>query len=301
MPAVSNSPRQPRPRRFRRVVFAGLLLLTLFVLMPAALYLFNNRAFTLNIPTPTPPADNAYDEFVRAGKLAQGMKHQTPANMSAPPKKTQTFANYKVAAVDFAPALTVIHNALGKPCLRPPARTIMPPTWTDNALFRNLARNISGAGRYEQLAKHPLQAADIWLDGVEMSAMLKRGGGLSDNIVANACQSLCLAHFEELLPHCSVIELRHISTRMTQINSKEVTFSDTLLEEGYTSVASMEEALIQSNAKQRETPLQMARGLIQADSDKPSTREEATQIAQFVFSSKERMLAQILDYYRAVA
>lgn len=305
-----SSPDQPR-RKTKNPLLSllawgvALVLVTLVAIYIA--YLQANRAPNLNIPTPSLPADNAFDDFKRAGKMADGMVHHTPSNMPGPPEKTQTFANYKAAALEFAPALAVVHQALSKPCQRPPVRSpssISSIDFTTNSALRNLTRNIQGAGRYEQLAGHPLRAADIWLDGVEMAEMSEHGGELVDCITAvDGCKPVCLNRFEELLPLLDAGALRHVAVRLEEIQRKHVGYSDIVLEHGYSMLAGFQQALLDPTPgkKQIFASLNSARNLIQADSDKLPSRQEAFEITKYVLTDKQRMLTQTLNYYRAIS
>ena len=275
--------------------------LALLVLGLVILYINNNRSPNILFPTPVLPTDNAYDAFLRAGKMANGMRHLTPVNMPDPIAKARTFRNYQAAAQDFTPALAVIHNVLAKPCLCPPVRTTS-GLYSNLALFRNLARNCSGSSYFEQLVAHYKQAADIALDDTEMSEMITRGGTLAISKTALDCEAICLYYFEDLLPHLSAAELQQVALRMEQIQAKHVPFPDIVLEDGNASAAVIQEALWKPGpSSHNASALEIARNTVQSDSSKMPTLQEAIAITKFVLTSKEAMLLQVLEYHRAVA
>ncbi len=307
-PSSTDQPRRKTKKPVLSLLAWGVALTLITVVAIYIAYLQANRVPNLNIPTPTLPADNAFDDFKRAGRMAEsGMVHHTPSNMPGPTEKTHTSANYKAAAIEFAPILAIIHRALSKPCLRPPVRAAASPStidFTTNGDLRNLARNIQGAGRFEQLAGHPLRAADIWLDGVEMAVMSEHGGDLTDSMAAtDACNAICLSHFEELLPLLDAGALRHVAARLEEIQRKHVGYSDIVLETGYSTLAGFQETLRNPTPGKMQVfaSLDTARAMIQADSDKLPSRQEAFEITKYVLTDKQRMLTQALEYYRAIS
>src|SRR5205085_11320984 len=129
-----------------------------------AFFTIRSRPPNLVIPTPKLPADNGYDDFVRAGKLAQAMKHKAPASMvNGPTSATGILAATKACTEDAGPMLAALRKGFGKECMEPPVRSVNDVMKQDFASIREVEREISGIAQFYGLTNRPGLAADTML------------------------------------------------------------------------------------------------------------------------------------------
>ncbi|HLK58106.1 MAG TPA: hypothetical protein VKU00_16180 [Chthonomonadaceae bacterium] len=288
--------------RFPRTLAALIGIPLLMVVGAIALYSYHNRLSGINVPTHAMPADNAYDDFVKAGHLAQAMPHKSPYSLPGPPQPIFTMANFAAAAKDAEPALTLLQQGLNKPFLYPPIRSNADSNWSELAGFRELARTVSGVATYEERAGHPDQAMETRLDGIQMGIMIPRGGGTMPCLVGIACEAIAASKIERLLPQLSPQELAHAAERLNKITSMRTPLSETVIESGYEYTAWNLEFLRDRSDKGL-THVATVRQIISpnAAQDAPLQWQERWQIYRFFFSDKIGMLHTNLDYYKARA
>src|SRR5437763_15685790 len=109
-------------------VAAFALVTVLLVVSLVIVYQHNNQIPAIIVPTPTLPAHNAYDYFVRAGKLAHAMVHKSPYSL---PNPTFSLAEYRACAEDARATVAMVREGLKRPMRQPPVRSIItrsPPT-----------------------------------------------------------------------------------------------------------------------------------------------------------------------------
>lgn len=125
------------------------------------------------IPARQIPVPNAYDDFVRAGILAKGMKHKIPISMAVP---DFTYASFQAAAKDAQPALALLRQGLGKEYLMPPAKPLsamnVSGAFPVLASFRELARVESGVSIYYEMDGLHANATETRLDALEMGVAI---------------------------------------------------------------------------------------------------------------------------------
>src|SRR5262249_3823405 len=151
-------------------------------------YRINNRPLHFDIPTPNLPPNNAYDNFIKAGKMAHKMKHKSPYSMDGKPEQNETLANFAACANEAPPILAAMRQGLDKPSQSPPIRsfdTTLPELYT----FRKLASTISAVATYEVRTGHPAQAMETRLDGMEMGVMISHGGNMMHRFTGRYCES----------------------------------------------------------------------------------------------------------------
>src|SRR5437870_1171355 len=107
-----TAPRKRRKRSRGALNCCGFTLVGLVACLIAFVIVFkvNNKPPNIAIPTPMPPNPNGWDDFVRAGKMAQGMKNKAPASMSGPPQQITTLHNYRACALEAEPILAVMRQ-----------------------------------------------------------------------------------------------------------------------------------------------------------------------------------------------
>lgn len=161
--------RTPRTRRPRRLALGcasfgcGLPLLALLALL--VVYAMNNRIPDLDLHTPALPKNNAYNDFVAAGRMAEAIRHKSPVTMMNPPSsRAQWLAACAACAKDAGPALQVMRRGFGKECVEP-TEPIRPPGGTSTrSAIRELERTIRGVCDYYALTHRPYMAAQTALD-----------------------------------------------------------------------------------------------------------------------------------------
>src|SRR5437667_11389927 len=105
------------------------------VALLACIYSFNNRPPEIIIPTHSVPVDNAYDDFVKAGRLLKAIPHKPPAELRTPPAESQMLAISRACSQDAAPGLAILRRALNKPAVAPPARAAGDQSFSSLTLF----------------------------------------------------------------------------------------------------------------------------------------------------------------------
>ena len=223
-----------RKRRFKGggclTLCVGLPLLAVFAVF--MVYQYHNRPVRIEVPTPSPPTPNAYDDFVRAGQLARAMPHKGPYSLPGPPAETYTASNFAAADRDVQPALAVVRGALDKPCQARLSRSPFTP-FPEFAAFRELAREMACAAVSEDLQGHPESAATIRLDMLEMAVMFPKGGSLIASLVGIACEAIAMRGLEPLLPKLTAAQLAVVAARLDRIASKRSGFAAVVREEGW--------------------------------------------------------------------
>jgi hypothetical protein len=265
-------------------------------------YSANNRPPNLAIPTPTPPADNAWDDFVAAGGLARGIVHKAPASMENPPADLiGLLAVTEDGAKDAAPSLARMRMGFGKTCLCPADRSFESANMGPNASLRELARTNSGVIEYYSLRGRWFDAAIASLDGYEMAVMIPRGGGLIELFVGRACESIALYRFESLLPKLSGSELAVVAARLDRIANKRVPCRDIIMEEGYSTVAGIQHMFRDPKLSGVRNRYEMIASMAGVDAEKRPDWNQVRTIAQFALANKTKMLREQLAYYRKLA
>lgn len=297
MPAPSASGFPRRPSRLMRVFVAGLLLLSLTLLTIGAVYLRNSRTPDIVISTPTMPADNGYDDFVRAGKLAGQMAHLSPSNMAGTPAQNYTYANYKACAPDAIPVQRAVQAGLKKAYLCPPVRTANALQFPQFALFRATVRAMVGKAGYEVISGQPGQAADTMLDMLEEGVTIPRGGSLIAGLVGIACEAISIHSMEELFPKLNDVELAHVAQRLDTIAAKRVPYADLIDEEGNQSTALLLEMLRKPGKNGQPFNIQELTGT----SGSAITWQERLMSLQLMFTSREALVRHQQEYYKALA
>ncbi|HLK58107.1 MAG TPA: hypothetical protein VKU00_16185 [Chthonomonadaceae bacterium] len=285
----NTAPKKPR-RRAITVILLFIATPLLLIVGGCLLYWYDNRVSQLDIPTPAMPANNAYDDFVKASKLASGMQHPSPSTLAVP---NQPLSAYAAAYDDAQPMLAAVRQGLDKPCLVPSNRTAWAFMGSKNASFRNMARINKDCADYEARIGHLGEAMDIRLDGMEMSVMSLHGANLIGMLVSSACEAMAGDKLETLLPQLSPQELDHTAARLDRIAAKRPPYSDIVLEDGYSSTASMIDGFREA-AKQN--PLKSL-----MDSDDNASWEERRKNLRLQFTSKDALCRQHLDYFKACA
>ena len=293
-PMPASKPSRKTSQR-RAVIGCCAVLPLLLVIMAVWLYAYNNRRVQMSVPTPRMPDPNAYDDFVRAGKLARAMKHKSPYSMS---NTAPTFADFAAAAKEAQPVLTTVRKGLDHEYLNPPVRSYRDNSFPIFASFRELARVHSGVAMYYEMDGKPAKATEARLDCLELSVMMPRGGLVIAALVAVACESIAVNQFEPQIPLLSEAELAHVAARLDRIAAKRVSFADTLQEEGYFQTSTDVELL---NDPKGYKSLDTIRDLLAEEDDltgkkKPLSLQQNWELARFLFADKSAIVRENIEY-----
>ena len=296
MPTSSTSGFPPRRSRVKRVFVAGLLLLAVACFAGVAIYLKNSRMPDFTVPTPNMPADNGYDDFVRAGILAGQMTHPGPYNLARTTAQPFTYANYQSCAPDAVPVQRAVQAGLKKACLCPPLRASSMARVSEITLFPATARALAGKAGYEAICGQSEKAANTLLDLLEANAMLPRGGGLLTGIIAISCDEIATRPLEALIPKLSDVELANMAKRLDVIAAKRAPYADIVAEEGNIHMALTLEFLRQPD--RRGLPLSI-REVAEYTGSARSWRARMTAM-QLMVISKEAIVRNQQNYLKAL-
>lgn len=265
------------------------------------MFSINNRPPTITVPTPRPIANNGYDDFVRAGRLAQAIKHKSPASLSSPPADTAGLLKVTAACTkDAAPALAALRQGLSKTTQAPPVRSTnaFRPQY---ASFRELARTILGVAMYYEMSGQPGKAAEVMLDGEEMAVLFPRGGGILEEMVGFACEGLSLSYFEKALPQLSQAELTIVADRLDRIAARRQPYVDAVREESNISTADWIEILRDPQNQSLKARFKLIRDMMPRENGQNLTWQKHWKTARYTFADKTAMLRENQAYFKALA
>ncbi len=268
-----------------------------------AVYAYNNRTPHIAIPMPVVPADNGYDDFIRAGKMAQTAKHKSPLDMAEPAEKTETYANYKACVPEAALVEAIVRQGLRKPYMLPPVRSYTNPQFPSFALLREIARTLAGKARYEAISGHPEQAIDTLLDSMEMGVTMPRGGNFISGLVGVAVEAISIRPMEDLLLQLNPEQLAHVAARLDVIVAKRVPFADIMQEEGNFSVGATQNLLSGPDSRGLKGISTIGNALVadsSDDSDGKPTWRERLQAVNYMFANKQALLTRHQTYFNAL-
>ncbi len=177
------------------------------------------------------PSVNGYPDFLRAGSMAQDMKHAFPSNDPFTSTFPDSLPNYSLAYEDARPILALIRTALRKPCMCPLVSSQV-SNKTDLTKLRILASLIKDAADYQYIIGHPFESAQIRLDGMEMAAVASHGGALKNYLASHYIDTICRRGLEKTLSKLSANQLEAILQRLKDIESKEPGFPVIVKAEG---------------------------------------------------------------------
>ena len=272
---------------------AGLLLL-------AIVYVNRNRTPDIVVPTHSVPANNAYNDFARAGQLAKGMLHPSIYSLPTANGALPGVAYMALSAKDSGPALALLNNALDKPYSTPPIRTSNDPGFQNYAKMRELARTAAGTAKYYTQIGQNRRAADILLDGYEMGVIMPKDGVLITGLVGVAIQSICAKPLDPLLAKLSPADLAHVAKRLDKIADKQVSFADIIAEEGNASTAMYLEFMRSPASRGLGGLNALTGGQGMADGESPRF-QDLLQGARYAMSDKTAILHENQKYFQAIA
>ena len=201
---------------------------------------------TVNIPTPTMPAPNAYTYYYEAGVSSQALKKESreASEMDAdlhnekvhlpkysPQQRAELLAK-------FTPSLTRLRDGFQYDYMNPPVRStsqLMPHL----ATFRNLARIMAlESDVYADQADWE-GAINSRLDTLYLGRECPKGGSLIAGLVGSAIQAIGRAHTQPIIENLSGEEAQKAAKRMERILAEETSYAQILREESWAMQASI--------------------------------------------------------------
>lgn len=237
MPTVINNhtTSNPPPRRTLRsnAALGGCCAApVLALLLLYMVYLVHNRIPHIDLPTHTVPADNAIPIMEKCFAACKAMAHPAPSISGQ-----RTYTAYADCAADAEPMLHLLREAITHPLVNPPIRSGKDDSFTKLAAGRDTFRTINSVASYYELSNNPDRAMQIRLDGLELAAMMPRGGTLIAAILSAAYEALASNRMELLIPRLSDTQLAAVASRLEQIQSKRTPPSDIIVENSYETTA----------------------------------------------------------------
>jgi hypothetical protein len=293
------SRRKHRPGRV--LLFAVAALFTPIVLL-LVVAMVNNRTAELNIPTHTVPADSALPALHQASLLAKQMPHPSPYSMPLKSGQQLTAADFANCANDATQTIAALQAAIKLPFVEHAnrsSRELMP----EFAEMRELTRILASVADHYEIVGDYGRAMDLRLDGLEFGVKIPRQGSILPELVGSAVQAISISRIEELLPHLTPNQLANAAVRLDAIEATETSYSDIVIEEGYTATSNLKEIFKEF----RLTPkginaLHESFGSgAMGDMSTMGKLRETGNMTRLVLASKRGILESTLEYCRSVS
>ncbi|MEP6755100.1 MAG: hypothetical protein ABJA67_06345 [Chthonomonadales bacterium] len=200
-------------------------------------FYWRNRKVVLEVPTPAMPAVNARDDFFKAGTISKNMKH--PSILSSPKPETMTLADMAANAKDVKAVIAALQPGFHKEYRENPIRSLagIANMYPNFALFRESARQMTGAAIYHDLTGNHRKAMELRLDAMELGVMAANGGSLISDLVSDAIVAIAANNMEWSFSKLNTNDLARMAQRLEIIRDKAVPFSSVMKEEGDNSVS----------------------------------------------------------------
>ncbi len=235
----------PRPRvpwsHWDKVLFVVLGVVVLVAVSVS--FLFHNIDVNpvVTVPTPTLPAQNAYDYFVAAGnahmedKWASGddFKDNSPAAMAA---KKQSLAKNVTA-------FQLLHQGFQYPYQAPPVRSFDAGNYSSYQKNRSLARVLGLEASVDAQTGDWNGSITADLDSLQLGEDLPHGGTVIAMLVGDAVQSIGRKQAWGAVDHLDASQARAAAQRLEHIRADHVPFADTLQEEEWSGQAGLLEMM----------------------------------------------------------
>jgi hypothetical protein len=195
-------------------------------------YLFHPQP-SLVVPTPLMPKSNAFDLYTTASRQMQGQAQMAHLDRLSPSEEVALVQKNAVA-------LATLRHGLLLPYQPLPARSL-----NDKFPFsrqqRDLAHLLTAEGHVRAAKGDWNGAAQSDLDCVQMGVQVIHGSPLIGCLVGLACQSIGRRALWAAIPHLNAAEARASCHRLLALQAEQVPFAETLQEEKWFRIASMQE------------------------------------------------------------
>ena len=174
------------------------------------------------------PADNAYDDYVKAAKLVRAYGYSR--------EELDDPATAEAAARENSEALAAARRAFHRDC----AAIWNPGTEIEFAALaslRRLGQAFWWEGHTAELRRDYASAAGSYLDAMRLAAETSRDGQLLHGLVAIAIRSIGLSALEGAVPHLSSDDCKLALMRVREIEGRESSLAQILDNERIYSIA----------------------------------------------------------------
>jgi hypothetical protein len=188
-----------------------------------------NRTPDIKIPAVPLPNPNGYERLTQAVK---GLKHSDEVGHAIgrqidSSEHVYTQEEKEQLLTENVPALTAFRAALQLPMQAPPLHSFddrMP----EFARFRALARLLSLEGEVHEEHSEWKQAADSYLDAMELGIKVQKGGVIIHQLVGIACQAIGLRPLVPLTDKLSPAEAGQVLARLNRLEAERTPFYQSL-------------------------------------------------------------------------
>ena len=206
-----------------------------------------NTTPVIAIPTPTMPAQNAFDYFnaaasaeVMRNSVSYAVETRPPLHNQPPGSLYHIYSpQQKVALVQAnVPALKMIRQGLALPYQNPPIRSFSTPM-PYYIKFRGLARLLALQGQVRESQGDWNGAVNDDLSVVLLGEKISHGSALLGSIFGIGCEGTGRRPLWRDVDHLSAAQAREAARRLEQILWAHVPFAGTLQEEEWYTQASL--------------------------------------------------------------
>ena len=171
---------------------------------------------------PPLPNPNGYDDLIRAGQAVRG-NFGDLANAD----------NLRTVVATNADALRLLRAGLARNCSVPTAAVIanFGGVSGDLIALKSLAKLLNAEGRLAEAEDRPLDAAQSYLDAMQLGDKMSHGGLMIHRLVGIASQGIGTISFVKLLPKLTCDQMRPLISQLEQIDGETVAWEEVLKNE----------------------------------------------------------------------
>ncbi len=246
---MAESP-SPGSKHGWKIATAAIIVIALLVTVRVNRVVNDNSLVPVALPTPKMPKPNGYDYLVAAGnalvdkdKIGDAVS-SSAASRNGKPKPTWQEKDALVRRN--AKTLSLLHQSFRYEYLNPPARSSNIP-FPHYTKFRNIGRLLSLRGQVAAERGDYGGAMDSYLDSCEMGAKIPRGGMIMAMLIGVACEAIGRVPTWEIVDKVDAQSARRGARRMESILGKLTPYSDTVTEEKYLMVGTLQEVFSKPN------------------------------------------------------
>ncbi len=186
-----------------------------------------NRVPNVTVALPPTPSPNGFDTIVAAYSKIVDSNVVNDA-VSHYSKRTYSLPEQERVLRENGPALKMIHDALSLPIQVPIANEASNSGDHSFAYMRQSARLLDFAGHVCEEENRFGQAADYYLQAMELGVALPTKGTLVSKLLGNSCEAFGHRGLNKVAHHLSAVEARSAVQRLETMEGHRVTFSQTL-------------------------------------------------------------------------
>ena len=199
------------PRRLRKLHLVPLVVVLLGGLIGWRWYV--GRSMPAATPLPNP---NGYDDFVKAGSEIIG-------DVSGIPQLDE--ADLAALVSTNAEPLRLTRVGLSRPCVVPFAENL---STSDFMATKSLAQLLASEGRLAELQGRPLEAANCYVDAIQLGNACSQGGVIIHRLVGVAIENIGYARLVKLAPTLDCSQIKGILQRLQTIDQNRVQWAKVL-------------------------------------------------------------------------